>query len=250
MKTPELSPGPELQEGENITSTSELQSQCGKTVALHQGPPLENTKSVLWIPLSDCQVNKSTLNLRLPPQDVTAKELKPSVQLDVKNSDELTTRPKSQGKQPSGSTQEHQSQRSKTIDFNSEQKFRNTKACDPTLRSKINNIKLTFKPRFCLEDRSSLVLNPGIQPQFLRVILKTKPQTETPLVFKQESQSSEVKYGAISQRPQSQNNVELKCGKSSELALQTKPQSMKSQNSSRPQFRHANCSDLTPEIES
>ncbi|XP_076415607.1 uncharacterized protein LOC143270249 [Peromyscus maniculatus bairdii] len=253
VKTPELSPGPELQEGENITSTSELQSQCGKSVALHQGPLLENTKSVLWIPLSDCEVNKSTLNLRLPPQDVTAKELKPSVQLDVKTSNELTMRPKSQGKQPSGSTQEHQSQRSKTTDFKSEQQFRIMKACNPTLRSKTNNIKLTFKPRFCLEDRSSPGLNPGIQPQegnSLGSSPGTQPKTVTPSVFKQESQSSEVKYGAISQRPQSQNNVELKCGKSSELALQTKPQGMKSENSSGPQCRHTNCSDLTPERES
>ncbi|XP_052602000.1 uncharacterized protein LOC128115404 isoform X2 [Peromyscus californicus insignis] len=254
VKTPELSPGPELQEGENITSTSELQSQCVKSVALLQGPQLENTKSILWIPLSDYQVNRSTLNLRLPPQDVTAKELKPSVQLDVKTSDELTTRPKSQGKQPSGSTQEHQSQRSKSIDFNSEQQFRNTKACDPTLKSKINNIKLTFKSRFCLEDRSSLGLNPGIQPQEVNPLGSSPgtqpPRAVTPSVFKQESQSSEVKYGAISQRPQSQNNVELKCGKSSELALQGKPRGMKSEKSSGSQWQHAKCSDLTPETES
>ncbi|XP_051037841.1 uncharacterized protein LOC127220150 [Phodopus roborovskii] len=254
-KTPEASPETELHKEKNVTSALEPQSQCVRSVALHHGPQLENTKSVQWIPVSDCQVKKPMLNFKgLQSQDVTAKGLKPLVHLrDSKTSDELTLKPKLQSKQPSGSIQGHQPQRFTAIDLKSELQFRSMKACDPTLRSKINNAKLAFKPKFHLEDMTAPGLNPGIQPQEVKPSGPppgTQPQAVTSVVFKQESQSSEVKYGVLSQGPQSQNNIELKSAKSSELALQTKSRGMKSEVNSGPQWQSEKCSDLTPETES
>ena len=96
VKSFQLSPGPELQKGGNFASWLEPQSQCMETVPLYHGPQLENTKSVFR--------DKCTQNLGLQPQGITSKELKPSVQeRDVKTSEELLTRLKSEGIEPSGS---------------------------------------------------------------------------------------------------------------------------------------------------
>ena len=195
IKTPEASPEPELQEGENSEPQSECvksmalhhgsepQAEGVKSVALHRGLQLENTKSVQWIPVSDYKAKKSMLNLRLQSEDVTAKELNPLAQLrNVKTSSELTTTgPKLQSKQPSGSTPEQQSHGFKTIDFKSELQFRSMKGCDPHLRSKINNIKFPSKPRFHLGGTGSPGLNPGMQPQEVKVLGSppgTQPQSE------------------------------------------------------------------------
>ncbi|CAO2635658.1 Uncharacterized protein C2orf16 [Lemmus lemmus] len=210
---------------------SEPQAECIKGVALHRELQLENTKSVEWIPGSEFHGVKFLGN--------------------VKTSSELTTRTKLQSKQPSGSTPEEQSHGFNTIDFKSELQFRTMKGCDPNL--KINNIKFTFKPRFHLEGTGSPGLNPGMQPQEVKPLGSppgTQPQSATSLVFKQESQASEVNYGVLSQGPQPQSNMELKSAKSSELALQTKPWGMKSEINSGPQWQSAKCSDLTPETES
>ncbi|KAM7325170.1 hypothetical protein ACRRTK_015423 [Alexandromys fortis] len=281
IKTPEASPKPELQEGENsepqsecvksvalhhrsepqaecvksvaLHDGSEPQAECVKSVALHHGLQLENTKSVQWIPASVYQAKKSMLNLRLQSEDVTAKELNPLVQLrNVKISNELTTGLKLQSKQSTGSTPEKQSHGFKTTDFKPKLQFRSMKGCDPNLRSKINNIKFTFEPRFHLEVTGSPGLNPEMQPQeaTLGSPPGTQPQSVTSLVFKQESQASEANYGVLSQRAQPQSSMELKSAKSSELALQTKPWDIKSEINSGPQWQSAECSDLTPETES
>ncbi|XP_041496014.1 uncharacterized protein LOC121439566 isoform X2 [Microtus oregoni] len=232
---------------------SEPKAKCVKSVALHHGLQLENTKSVQWIPASGYQAKKSMLNLRLQSEDVTAKELNPLAQLkNVKTSNELITGLKLQSKQLTGSTPEQQSRGFKTIDFKSERQFRSMKGCDPNVRSKINNIKFTFEPRFPLEVTGSPGLNPGMQPQEVTLGSPpgTQPQSVTSLVFKQESQASEANYGVLSQRAQPQSSMELKSAKSSELALQTKPWDIKSEINSGPQWQSAECSDLTPETES
>ena len=67
-----------------------------ETVPLRHESQLENTKSVFQ--------DKCIQNLWLEPQGITSKELKPSVQeRDVKTSEELLTRLKSEGIEPSGS---------------------------------------------------------------------------------------------------------------------------------------------------
>ncbi|XP_031205448.1 uncharacterized protein LOC116076034 isoform X2 [Mastomys coucha] len=248
VKTLQLSPEPELQKGGNFASSSEPQSQCVETVSLHHGPQLENTKSVF-------QDKKSMQNLGLQPQGIISKELKPSVQeRDVKTSEELMTRPKSEGKEPSGSAQGCLSHGFKTIDYKSKLPFKSMKACDPILKSTISNIKpMTFKPRFHIEDRKSNELTPGIQPQEAKPLKSSlgiqQPQDVASSVLKQESHSSESKSGVLGQGSQSQNNesIGLKSEKSSELALQTKPQGMKSEMKSEPQRQ---TSDLTPETKS
>ncbi|XP_055478000.1 uncharacterized protein C2orf16 homolog [Psammomys obesus] len=171
--------GLELRKGGKCASISELQSRGVKTVPLHHGPQLENTKSIQWIPVSDFQVKKSMPNLGLQSKDITAKELKPSMQLrDVKTPDELITRPKIKGKQPSVSAQEYSSHRFKTIDFKPELQFRDMKAYDPALRSKVSDINsMTFKPGFYLEDKNSAKLTPAIVKS-LESHPGTQPQDE------------------------------------------------------------------------
>ncbi|XP_063118677.1 spermatogenesis-associated protein 31H1 isoform X3 [Rattus norvegicus] len=247
VRTLQLSPGPELQKGGDSASSSAAQPQCVETVPLHHGPQLENAKSVL-------QDKTLMQNLGLQPQSVTSKELKPLAQeRDMKTSEESTTRPKTE---PSRSAQECLSPGLKTIDLKSELPFRNMKACDPILRSMISNVKpMTFKPRLPMEDKSSPELTPGIQSQEAKPLKsspETQPQDMTSSVFKQESQSSEVKSGVSGQGSQSQNNknIVLKSEKPSGLALQTKPQGLKSEMKSEPQGQSAKCSDLTPETKS
>ena len=96
VKILQLSPGPELQKVGIFASSTEPQSQCVETVPLRHESQLENTKSVFQ--------DKCIQNLWLEPQGITSKELKPSVQeRDVKTSEELLARLKSEGIEPSGS---------------------------------------------------------------------------------------------------------------------------------------------------
>lgn len=85
------------------------------------------------------------------------------------------------------------------------------KACDPTLRSTISNIKsMTFKLRFHTEDRSSPELTPGTQSQESKPLKSSpgiqQPQDSATSVSKQESKSSEAKSGVVGQGSQSHNS--------------------------------------------
>uniref|UniRef100_UPI0040385906 spermatogenesis-associated protein 31H1 n=1 Tax=Callospermophilus lateralis TaxID=76772 RepID=UPI0040385906 len=261
LKTPELSPGLELQEGKKI-STSEPQLQGVKAVELDQGTQLGSKKSVQWIPISEFQNMKSVVNLESQSQSVTALESKSSIQLrDVKTSD-LTQRSKLRSIQPLESLQEYQPQDFKSIDLKSELQLKSTKSCDPTSRSKLCDIKsMVFKSGLHLQNLKSSELTSG-QLQEVKPLESspgTEPQGVKSLVYTQEPQLSGVRSEIKSQGPQLQNDklvelnsvIHLKSMKSSELALQTKPQGMKSEEfNSGPQRQSVKCSKLTPETKS
>ncbi|XP_052042715.1 uncharacterized protein C2orf16-like [Apodemus sylvaticus] len=214
VKTLQL-PGPEVQKGGNFTSCSEPQSHCVETVSVHHGAGLENTKSPLG----------------LQPKGNTATELQPSVQeRDVKTSEDLMTRLKTEGKEPSGSTQACLSHRFKTFD-KSMLPWKNPK-CDPTLRSLITNKKLvTFKSRFHIEDRRFPKLAPGIQSRELKPF-KSSPGTQQPQdvtfsVFKEEPRPLEAKSGVLGQGSEMKSEPQGQSTKCSDFTPETTSQNMK-----------------------
>ncbi|CAO2603275.1 Uncharacterized protein C2orf16 [Lemmus lemmus] len=114
MKTPELFPEPELQKGENVTSTSEPQPQGIKTVDQNQDPSAGSVKSIQWIPGPEFHsVKCSGLNHGSQSEGVKSTERKTSIQLGGVKPPEMTVEPKPQGK--------------KSVDFNLESKVQHVK---------------------------------------------------------------------------------------------------------------------------
>ncbi|KAL6090754.1 hypothetical protein STEG23_035884, partial [Scotinomys teguina] len=187
--------------------------EAGKTPEMALGPTPQGKKSE---------------NLNLGPQELYLK------------TSELSPGPQPHKGENVPSTSEPQSQCVKSVALHHGPQLENTKS-DPMI------------PLSDCQDRSSPGLSCGLQPQEGKPLGSspgTQPRAVTPSPVKQQSQSSEEKSGAGSQRSQSPNNVELKCGKSSELALQTKPRAGTSENGSGPQWQCAKCSDLSPETAS
>ncbi|XP_021029694.1 uncharacterized protein LOC110303098 [Mus caroli] len=189
----QLEPQLQAQEPKTFNLTSKPQPQATTTEELNKELQAESVRSVQWITQQEFpSVKFLGSNSGSPFQGVKWTEQKPSIKL---GGEELMTRPKTEGK-----------------------------ACDPTLRSMINNIKsMTFKPRFHVEDRIAneqvvkpLKSSPGVQ----------QPQDMTPLLFKQESQSSEAKSGILGQGSQSPE-PQWQSAKCFDLIPETKSQNMK-----------------------
>ncbi|XP_006514425.1 spermatogenesis-associated protein 31H1 isoform X2 [Mus musculus] len=193
-----LEPQLRAQEPKTFNLTSEPQPQAITTEELNKELQTESVRSVQWLSQQEFPSVKFLRSKSWSPfQGVKWTEQKPSIKL---GGEELMTRPKTEGK-----------------------------ACDPTLRSMINNIK-SFKPRFHVEDRISNELTPGIKSQVWKPIKSSpgvqKPQDMTSLLFKQESQSSEAKSGILGQGSQSPE-PQWQSAKCSDLIPETKSQNMK-----------------------
>ncbi|KAL6078635.1 hypothetical protein STEG23_020871 [Scotinomys teguina] len=266
VKTSLLAVG--LQE-KKFNCTSVLHPQGIRTVKLNKKPQVKSVRFSQWTPAPKFQgVTFLESNCGPPSPGVRATEEKTSIQLGGWKTPEMALGPTPQGKKSENlnlgpqelylktselspgpqphkgenvpSTSEPQSQCVKSVALHHGPQLENTKS-DPMI------------PLSDCQDRSSPGLSCGLQPQEGKPLGSspgTQPRAVTPSPVKQQSQSSEEKSGAGSQRSQSLNDVELKCGKSSELALQTKPRAGTSENGSGPQWQCAKCSDLSPETAS
>ncbi|XP_014402098.1 PREDICTED: uncharacterized protein C2orf16 homolog [Myotis brandtii] len=213
VKTLELSPGSQLQKGKFLASSSEPQHQGMKSVELNQEPQLRSTKSVEWIPALEFKGIKSLVNLELQSQCVKPVQWKTLIQSrDRKSSSTLTSKPELQGIQSLASGQEHQPQGS------------------------------DLKPCLQLQEVKSLWSSPGTQLQGVKCL---------------EPQLLEVKSRVLNQGSQSDKTIEstsllhLKSVKSSELALQTKLQCVKSEDfNTGSQWQSLKFSKFPPKIKS
>ncbi|XP_023422099.2 spermatogenesis-associated protein 31H1 isoform X2 [Cavia porcellus] len=266
MKSLQWIPGPEFQglnlktqsQGVKPTELKSLTYSGGlKSSELSRGPKVQGTKSI-ELDVQQVQCGETP-------------ELFPGSELQKRENFRLTPEPQLQGRKSAETYQGPQLGSMKSIEripgpdfqvIKSGPECRSMKSLDPTSRSKLCDVKsMVFKSQLHLQNVKSAEFMPGLQLQMKH--LESSPGTQLQgmksLVFMQQPQLQEVKSRLLSQRPLLQNGeivdlntlLGLKSMKSSELALQTEPQSMKSKKfDSGSQWQSPVCSKLTPEANS
>ncbi|XP_059104689.1 uncharacterized protein LOC131897710 [Peromyscus eremicus] len=208
MRPCPLTPESQVYQVKDLEPMLEPPLQDGRTVALNTEPQIGGTKSVQWIPVSEFQREKCIgSNFRLQSQSASPTELKPSTQRRGVRSSELTVRSKIQGEKSGEFHLESQLQQVKTSAL--ALGLQKTKTLNKTSEPQPQGIKTDQLNKETQVERS-IQWTP--RPDMYVTFLQFNSGSPSPGVESTEGKPS----------------IQLRGGKTSEMALGPKPQGKKS----------------------